>query len=63
MNRYAIVSTVAMITFMVSETIVVTAQEKLTNQISSTNSDKQKIIVTWLQVNEIKMESDGFTHA
>jgi hypothetical protein len=54
MNRYAIFSTVAMIAFMISETMMVTAQE----QINSTNSDKQKIIVTWLQMNETKTESD-----
>jgi hypothetical protein len=46
MNRYAIVSIVAMISFIVNETMIVTAQEKLTNQINSTSSDKQKITVT-----------------
>jgi hypothetical protein len=54
MNRYAIVFTVAMIAFMVSEAMMVTAQE----QINSTNSDKQKIVITWLQMNETKTESD-----
>ena len=47
-----------MIAIMGSEIMVVTAQEKLTNQINSTNSDKQKIIVTWLEANKSKMESD-----
>jgi hypothetical protein len=46
-----------MITFMVNESMIVTAQEKLTNQINSTKSDKQKIIVTWLQVNKTKTDS------
>jgi hypothetical protein len=54
MNRYAIVFTVAMIAFMVSEAMMVTAQA----QINSTNSDKQKIVITWLQMNETKTESD-----
>lgn len=53
-----IVSTVAMITLMVNETMTVTAQERLTNQSNSTNSDKQSIIVTWLQVNETKTWND-----
>ena len=55
MNRYAIVSvsTVAMIAFMASETMIVTAQE----HINSTNSDKQEIIVTWLDANKTKTET------
>lgn len=59
MRRYAIVSAVAMIVFMVSETMIVmvTAQEKLTNQINSTNSDKQKITVTWLEDNKTKTDT------
>jgi hypothetical protein len=52
MNRYVIVSTVAMISFMLSESMTVTAQEN----INFTNSDKQIIIVTWL--NETKTMSD-----
>jgi hypothetical protein len=54
MNRYVIISTVTMIVFVLGETMMVTAQE----QINSTNPDKQKIIVTWLQMNETKMERD-----
>jgi hypothetical protein len=53
MNRYAIVSTIAMIAFMASETMIVTAQE----QIDSTNSDKQEIIVTWLDANKTKTDT------
>lgn len=52
MNRYVIVSTVAMISFMLSESMMVTAQENF----NFTNSDKQIIIVTWL--NETKTMSD-----
>jgi uncharacterized protein YggL (DUF469 family) len=49
MNEHILVFTViAMIGFAVNETIVVTAQ------INSTNSDKQKIIVTWLETNDTK---------
>jgi lipopolysaccharide export LptBFGC system permease protein LptF len=43
MNRYTIISVVAIIAFMVSEIMIATAQEKLTKQINSTTSDKQKI--------------------
>lgn len=39
---------VAIIGFAVNENIVVTAQT------NSTNSDKQKIIVTWLETNDTK---------
>ena len=39
---------VAAIGFAVNENIVVTAQS------NSTNSDKQKIIVTWLETNDTK---------
>lgn len=54
MNKYTIVLAVVIMGFIVSKTMIVIAQE----QINSTNSDKQKIIVTWLQVNETKTESD-----
>ena len=46
------------IAFMGSEIMMVTAQEKLTNQINSTNSAKQTIIITWLEANKSKAESD-----
>ena len=53
MNRYAVVFTVVMIVFMATETMIVTAQE----QINSTNSDKQEIIVTWLDANKTKTDT------
>jgi hypothetical protein len=55
MNRYTIIFTAA-ITFMLNETMIVTAQERLTNQINSTNSDNQKITVTCLEANNSKLE-------
>lgn len=54
MNKYTIVFAVVIMGFIVSKTMIVIAQE----QINSTNSDKQKIIVSWLEVNETKTESD-----
>ena len=59
MNWSFIVSTIAMIAFMGSEIMMVTAQEKLTNQINSTNSAKQTIIITWLEANKSKAESES----
>jgi hypothetical protein len=38
---------------MATETMIVTAQE----QINSTNSDKQEIIVTWLDANKTKTDT------
>ena len=43
MNKLLIALIVVVIGFMVSETIVVTAQS------NSTNMDKQKMVVTWLE--------------
>ena len=48
MKYIIIFITVVMIGFAVNENIVVTAQT------NSTNSDKQKIIVTWLETNDTK---------
>jgi hypothetical protein len=49
MGKYTIIFiVVAIIGFAVNENIVVTAQS------NSTNSDKQKIIVTWLETNDTK---------
>ena len=56
MNKYVMVAVMGIIGFMVSEPIVATAQD-CTNQSSSSNSDKQKIIVTWLEVNNTKTGS------
>jgi hypothetical protein len=47
MNKLIVIFTaVVMIGLVVNETIVVTAQS------NSTNSDRQKIIVTWLDINK-----------
>jgi hypothetical protein len=54
MNKYAILSAVIIMGIIASETMIVIAQE----QIDSTDSDKQKIIVTWLEANETNTESD-----
>jgi hypothetical protein len=52
MCKYAIIFIViAMIGFAVNENIVVTAQS------NSTNSDKQKIIVMWLETNDTKTDT------
>ena len=49
MGKYTIIFiVVAIIGFAVNENIVVTAQS------SSTNSDKQNIVVTWLETNDTK---------
>jgi len=54
MNKYAILCTIIIMGIIVSKTMIVIAQE----QINSTNLNKQKIIVTWLEANETKKESD-----
>ena len=54
MNKYAILSAVILMGIIVSETMMGIAQE----QLNSTNLNKQKIIVTWLEANETKTESD-----
>jgi hypothetical protein len=41
----------------VSKTLTTMAQDVI-NQTNSTKSDRQKIIVSWLEVNETKTESD-----
>ena len=52
MNKYIIAFVIVIIGFMgINETIVATAQDYV-NQTNSTNSDKQKIIVTWLEINK-----------
>ncbi|MGH9975146.1 MAG: hypothetical protein ACRD8Z_04835 [Nitrososphaeraceae archaeon] len=52
MGKYTIIFiVVAMIGFAVNENIVVTAQS------NSTNSDKQKIIVTWLETKDTKTDT------
>ena len=52
MGKYSIIFiVVAMIGFVVNENLVVTAQS------NSTNSDKQKIIMTWLETNNTKTDT------
>ena len=52
MGKYSIIFiVVVIISFAVNENIVVTAQS------NSTNSDKQKIIVTWLETNDTKTDT------
>lgn len=52
MGKYTIIFiVVAMVSFTVNENIVVTAQS------NSTNLDKQKIIVTWLETNDTKTDT------
>ena len=51
-GKYTIIFlVVAMIGFAVNENIVVTAQS------NSTNFDKQKIIMTWLETNDTKTDT------
>jgi hypothetical protein len=52
---HIILVTMTMIGFMINETIVVTAQS------NSTNSDKQKIIVTWLEANDTKTSAPAIS--
>jgi hypothetical protein len=52
MSKYTVMFTVGIIGIMgVTETITVTAQDYI-NQTNSIKSDKQKIIVTWLELNK-----------
>jgi hypothetical protein len=54
MNKRTILTAVVIMIFIASETMIVMAQE----QSNSTNLDKQKIIVTWLETNDT-MTSDS----
>jgi hypothetical protein len=57
MSKYAVMFTVVIIGIMgVSETITVIAQDYI-NQTNSTKLDKQKIIVTWLELNKTAGDS------
>jgi hypothetical protein len=52
MSKYTVIFTVVIIGIVgVSETITSTAQDYI-NQTNSTKLDKQKIIVTWLELNK-----------
>lgn len=57
MIHYTVAFAVVVIGFMFSETMLATAQEKLTNQSNSTSPDRQKIIVTWLEVNKTEIDT------
>jgi hypothetical protein len=60
MNKYIVIFiAVAMIGFTVNEVMTVTAQDHI-NQTNSTNMDKQKIVVTWLNTND---SMTGDSHA
>jgi hypothetical protein len=60
MNKYIVIFiAVAMIGFTVNEVMKVTAQDYI-NQTNSTNMDKQKIVVTWLNTND---SMTGDSHA
>ena len=60
MNKYFVIFiAVAMIGFTVNEAMTVTAQDYI-NQTNSTNMDKQKIVVTWLNTND---SMTGDSHA
>ena len=53
MNKYTMAFIIVASGFMdVGETMMATAQDYI-NQTNSTKSDKQKIIVTWLETNAI----------
>jgi TctA family transporter len=52
MSKYIVIVIMVIIGFMgISETMMATAQDYI-NQTNSTKSDKQKIIVTWLELNK-----------
>ncbi len=55
MYRHIIPITLAIIGFIINESIFAIAQDN--NQTNSTKSDKQKIIVTWLEANKTKTDT------
>jgi hypothetical protein len=58
MNKYTVAFIIVVSGFMdVGETMTAIAQDYI-NQTNSTQSDKQKIIVTWLEINKTKI-GDG----
>jgi hypothetical protein len=57
MNRYTTILIIVIIGFMdINITTMATAQDYI-NQTNSTTSDKQKIIVTWLELNKTAGDS------
>jgi hypothetical protein len=55
LHRHIIPIALAIIGFIINESMVATAQDN--NQTNSTKSDKQKIIVTWLEANKTKTDT------
>ena len=55
MYRHIIPIALAIIGFIINESMVATAQDN--NQTNSTKSDQQKIIVTWLEANKTKTDT------
>ena len=55
MYRHIIAIALAIIGFIVNESMVAPAQDN--NPTNSTKSDKPKIIVTWLEANKIKTDT------
>jgi hypothetical protein len=52
MSKYTVIFIIVIFGFMcISEAMTATAQDYI-NQTNSTKSDKQKIIVTWLELNK-----------
>ncbi len=61
MNKYTVAFIIVVSGFMdVGETMTATAQDYI-NQTNSTKSDKQKIIVTWLETNDTKTSDTTVT--
>ena len=61
MNKYTMAFFIVASGFMdVGETMMATAQDYI-NQTNSTKSDKQKIIVTWLETNDTKTSDTRVT--
>ena len=61
MNKYTVVFIIVVSGFMgVGETMTATSQDYI-NQTNSTKSDKQKIIVTWLETNDTKTSDTTVT--
>jgi hypothetical protein len=55
MYKHIIPIALTIIGFIINESMVATAQDN--NQTNSTKSDKQKIIVTWLEANKTKTDT------
>jgi hypothetical protein len=61
MSKYTVIFIIVIFGFMcISEAMTATAQDYI-NQTNSTKSDKQTIIVTWLETNNTKRGSSAHT--